>query len=157
MNPGQPSGPPVKNLYYRSRSTGLCLLFFQNPHTSQSNSSTMANEPRKPEMLTPVYYSVMVLVFVLVACVELGDAVTAVDVYRLVQYDLSGVPYGSRFASLNHHAGSSFLSPDDGSGSFADLSRSVIMLPLRELNLTLIKGVLLLIAQTSSGFHCIEL
>nr|GLL43217.1 nicalin-1 [Ipomoea trifida] len=99
----------------------------------------MANEPRKPEMLTPVYYSVMVLVFVLVACVELGDAVTAVDVYRLVQYDLSGVPYGSRFASLNHHAGSSFLSPDDGSGSFADLSRSVIMLPLRELNLTLIK------------------
>lgn len=90
-------------------------------------------------MLTPVYYSVMVLVFVLVACVELGDAVTAVDVYRLVQYDLSGVPYGSRFASLNHHAGSSFLSPDDGSGSFADLSRSVIMLPLRELNLTLIK------------------
>ncbi|CAH9072659.1 unnamed protein product [Cuscuta europaea] len=99
----------------------------------------MASEPSKPEVLATVYYSVMVLVFVLVACVELGDAVTAVDVYRLVQYDLSGVPYGSRLASLNHHASSSLLSSASGSGSIADLSRSVIMLPLRELNLTLIK------------------
>ncbi|VFQ94133.1 unnamed protein product [Cuscuta campestris] len=99
----------------------------------------MANERRKPEVLASLYYSLMVLVFVLVACVELGDAVTAVDVYRLVQYDLSGVPYGSRLASLNHHAGSSFLSSSSGLGSIADLSRSVIMLPLSELNLTLIK------------------
>ncbi|KAJ0083646.1 hypothetical protein Patl1_30363 [Pistacia atlantica] len=35
-------------------------------------------------------YSMLALVFVLVACVELCDAATVVDVYRLIQYDISG-------------------------------------------------------------------
>ncbi|KAL9247327.1 hypothetical protein vseg_020769 [Gypsophila vaccaria] len=67
---------------------------------------------------------------IVVACVELGDAATAVDVYRLIQYDLAGVPFGSRFAAVNHHAGSSL------SAVAGDLSRTVVILPLRRLNLS---------------------
>ncbi|KAG1331047.1 nicalin [Cocos nucifera] len=78
-------------------------------------------------------YSVVALVFILVACVELGDAATAVDVYRLIQYDIAGVPYGSRVAGLNHHAGASPFAPG------ADLSRTVVMMPVRELNLTFLR------------------
>lgn len=74
------------------------------------------------------------------ACVELCDAVTVVDVYRLVQYDLAGVPFGSRLAALNHHAGSSLLSSSAAAGAAADLSRTVLILPVRELNLTFIRG-----------------
>ncbi|KAI3511387.1 hypothetical protein L1887_18540 [Cichorium endivia] len=79
------------------------------------------------------FYSVIALVFILVACVELCDASTVVDVYRLIQYDISGVPFGSRVASLNHHAGSSLFAPG------SDLSRTVVILPLRELNETFIR------------------
>ena len=93
----------------------------------------------------------MVVLIVLAACADLCNGVTVVDVYRLVQYDLAGVPFGSRFASLNHHAASSLFSSGAGSGSgggnsaaAADLSRTVLILPLRELNLTLIRGMLLL-------------
>lgn len=71
---------------------------------------------------------------VLVACVELCDAATVVDVYRLIQYDISGAPFGSRFSSLNHHAAS--LSFQHG----ADLSRSVLILPLRELDIAFVQG-----------------
>ncbi|XP_009595187.1 uncharacterized protein LOC107811571 [Nicotiana tabacum] len=93
----------------------------------------MANSQRRlAAVLDPVYYPVVALVLVLVACVDLCDAITVVDVYRLVQYDLSGVPFGSRLATLNHHAGSSLFAS-------ADLSRTVLMLPVRELNLDLIK------------------
>ncbi|THU46202.1 hypothetical protein C4D60_Mb09t02470 [Musa balbisiana] len=96
-------------------------------------------------------YSVLALVLILVACVELGDAATAVDVYRLIQYDLSGAPYGSRLAGLNHHAGAAPFAPG------ADLSRTVVILPVRELNLTFLQeyitskqplgGLLLLLPQ----------
>ncbi|KAH9699616.1 Nicalin [Citrus sinensis] len=77
-------------------------------------------------------YSMLALVFILVACVELCDAATVVDVYRLIQYDISGVPFGSRLASLNHHAGSLHFSPG------ADLSRTVVMIPVRELNISFV-------------------
>ncbi|GAA0154973.1 hypothetical protein LIER_12806 [Lithospermum erythrorhizon] len=66
------------------------------------------------------------------AVIELSDAVAVVDVYRLVQYDLAGLPFGSRVAALNHHAASAFFSP-------ADLSRTVILLPLKELELAFIR------------------
>ncbi|KAK6776534.1 hypothetical protein RDI58_027535 [Solanum bulbocastanum] len=95
----------------------------------------MANSQRRPAALDPVYYPVVALALILVACVDFCDAVTVVDVYRLVQYDLSGVPFGSRLATLNHHAGSSFFA----SSSTVDLSRTVLMLPVRELDLDLIK------------------
>ncbi|KAL3850279.1 hypothetical protein ACJIZ3_012161 [Penstemon smallii] len=85
-------------------------------------------------LVEPVYSSVVALLIIVMACVELCDAVTVVDVYRLVQYDIGGVPFGSRLAALNHHAGSSFLS----SSPAADLSRTVLILPVRELNLTFI-------------------
>ncbi|XWS73869.1 hypothetical protein CRYUN_Cryun02cG0166200 [Craigia yunnanensis] len=76
-------------------------------------------------------YSVIALVFILVAYVELCDA--AVDVYRLIQYDISGSPFGSRFAALNHHAASLHFPPG------ADLSRTVLIIPLRELNITVVR------------------
>lgn len=104
-------------------------------------------------MLDPMY-KMIALVFIVVAFVELSDAVAVVNVYRLVQYDLGGVPYGSRFASLNHHAASSLFSPSSAS---SDLSRTVLILPLREFNQTFIQeyigqkkplgGLLLLLPQ----------
>lgn len=78
--------------------------------------------------------SIIALFFILFACVELCDAATVVDVYRLIQYDIAGVPFGSRLASLNHHAGSSLFAPG------TDLSRTVVIIPVREMNLTLIRG-----------------
>lgn len=75
------------------------------------------------------------LLLVLFACVELGDAATAVDVYRLIQYDLGGVPLGSRFASLNHHASSSL-----DKSNVAHLSRTVVILPLRHLDFSSVQG-----------------
>ncbi|XP_009123309.1 nicalin-1 [Brassica rapa] len=103
-------------------------------------------------MLLDSMYPVVALMLVLVACVELCDAATVVDVYRLIQYDISGVPFGSRFSSLNHHAAS--LSFQHG----ADLSRSVLILPLRELDIAFVQdyisqkqslgGLLILLPQT---------
>ncbi|KAJ9177897.1 hypothetical protein P3X46_009828 [Hevea brasiliensis] len=87
---------------------------------------------RQPQMLDSMY-SMIALVFILVACVELCDAATVVDVYRLIQYDISGVPFGSRLATLNHHAGSLHFTPG------ADLSRTVVIIPIRELNITFVK------------------
>ncbi|KAK1275019.1 hypothetical protein QJS04_geneDACA011719 [Acorus gramineus] len=74
--------------------------------------------------------SAVALILVLFACVELGDAATAVDVYRLIQYDLAGSPFGSRLADLSHHAGSA-ASAVPG----ADLSRTALMVPLKDLDL----------------------
>ncbi|XP_030454754.1 uncharacterized protein LOC115676038 [Syzygium oleosum] len=81
--------------------------------------------------------SVLALVLVLVACPELcGAAATVVDVYRLIQYDISGAPFGSRLAGLNHHASSLHFPPG------ADLSRTVLIIPVRDLNLTYVKDYL---------------
>lgn len=102
----------------------------------------MGTSERKVGVLEPMYSaSVMVVVLiVLAACAELCDGVTVVDVYRLVQYDISGVPFGSRIASLNHHAGSSLFSSASSAATAADVSRTVLILPLRELNISVIRG-----------------
>ncbi|XWS71444.1 hypothetical protein CRYUN_Cryun03dG0138400 [Craigia yunnanensis] len=86
------------------------------------------------EMLESMY-SVIALLFILVACVELCDTATAVDFYRLIQYDMSGSPFGSRFAALNHHATSLHFPPG------ADLSRTVLIIPLRRLNFSVVREV----------------
>uniref|UniRef100_A0A803PXT9 Nicalin n=1 Tax=Cannabis sativa TaxID=3483 RepID=A0A803PXT9_CANSA len=78
-------------------------------------------------------YPVIELLFLLIACSELCDAATVVDVYRLIQYDISGVPFGSRLAGLNHHAASMHFPPS------SDLSRTVLIIPLRELNISFVK------------------
>ncbi|KAK7404854.1 hypothetical protein VNO78_05864 [Psophocarpus tetragonolobus] len=93
----------------------------------------MAMASRKPREREMLFDSVIALVFILVACVDLCDGATVVDVYRLIQYDMSGVPFGSRLASLNHHAASLHFSPH------ADLSRTVLLIPLRELNMSFVK------------------
>ncbi|XP_011043354.1 PREDICTED: nicalin-1-like [Populus euphratica] len=99
----------------------------------QSNPETMLSKnPRERQMLESIY-SMIALVFILVTCVDLCDAATVVDVYRLIQYDISGVPFGSRFATLNHHAGSLHFAPG------VDLSRTVLIIPVRELNITFVK------------------
>ena len=92
-----------------------------------------SKNPRERQMLESIY-SMIALVFILVTCVDLCDAATVVDVYRLIQYDISGVPFGSRFGTLNHHAGSLHFAPG------ADLSRTVLVIPVRELNITFVKG-----------------
>ncbi|ESW04457.1 hypothetical protein PHAVU_011G096100 [Phaseolus vulgaris] len=93
----------------------------------------MAMAPRKPREREMLFDSLIALVFILVACVDLCDGATVVDVYRLIQYDMSGVPFGSRLASLNHHAASLHFSPH------ADLSRTVLLIPLRELNMSFVQ------------------
>ncbi|XP_061958801.1 uncharacterized protein LOC133680031 [Populus nigra] len=99
----------------------------------QSNPKTMSSKnPRERQMLESIY-SMIALVFILVTCVDLCDAATVVDVYRLIQYDISGVPFGSRFATLNHHAGSLHFAAG------VDLSRTVLIIPVRELNITFVK------------------
>ncbi|KAI5577849.1 hypothetical protein POPTR_009G160400v4 [Populus trichocarpa] len=99
----------------------------------QSNPKTMSSKnPRERQMLESIY-SMVALVFILVTCVDLCDAATVVDVYRLIQYDISGVPFGSRFATLNHHAGSLHFAAG------VDLSRTVLIIPVRELNITFVK------------------
>ncbi|CAN6815182.1 hypothetical protein Bca4012_006071 [Brassica carinata] len=110
------------------------------------------SKQRDGSMVFESMYPLLALMLILVACVDLCDAATVVDVYRLVQYDISGVPFGSRFSSLNHHAAS--LSFQRG----ADLSRSVLILPLRELDLGFLQdyisqkqslgGLLILLPQT---------
>ncbi|CAH8267389.1 unnamed protein product [Arabidopsis lyrata] len=110
------------------------------------------SKQRHRVMVFESMYPVLALMLILVACVELCDAATVVDVYRLIQYDISGVPFGSRFSSLNHHAAS--LSFQRG----ADLSRSVLILPLRELDIGFVQdyisqkqslgGLLILLPQT---------
>lgn len=92
------------------------------------------HRPAASSMVFASTYPLLALILVLIACVDLCDAATVVDVYRLIQYDISGVPFGSRFSSLNHHAAS--LSFQRG----ADLSRSVLILPLRELDLGFLQG-----------------
>ncbi|KAL6499733.1 hypothetical protein OROGR_027643 [Orobanche gracilis] len=118
-------------------------------------------KPQPSIFVEPVYSSMITLLIIVMACAELCDAVTVVDVYRLVQYDLGGVPFGSRLAAFNHHAGSSLYS--SSAGAVADLSRTVLILPLRELNLTSIRdyigqkkplgGLLLLLPQVFSPQH----
>ncbi|KAG2328026.1 hypothetical protein Bca4012_037067 [Brassica carinata] len=115
----------------------------------------MADEKKskqRHEAFASMYPQLLAIMLILVACVDLCDAATVVDVYRLIQYDISGVPFGSRFSSLNHHAAS--LSFQRG----ADLSRSVLILPLRELDLGFLQdyisqkqslgGLLILLPQT---------
>ncbi|KAH9605499.1 hypothetical protein KSS87_004668 [Heliosperma pusillum] len=77
--------------------------------------------------------AIAAMLVLLFACVELGDAATAVDVYRLIQYDLAGVPLGSRFSAVNHHAGSSL---SNSSSSAVDLSRTFAILPVRDLDVS---------------------
>ncbi|GAB4859805.1 hypothetical protein Ancab_011285 [Ancistrocladus abbreviatus] len=118
-----------------------------------------SRESRRSDLLDSLC-SVITLLFVFFACVELCGAATVVDVYRLIQYDLGGVPFGSRLARLNHHAGSSLYSPN------ADLSRTVIIFPIRELDVSLIKdyivrkqqlgGLLFLLPRIFSSEHGTE-
>ncbi|ONK81079.1 uncharacterized protein A4U43_C01F24990 [Asparagus officinalis] len=46
-------------------------------------AATARRKPRGGDDVMDSIYSVVAVVFILVACVELGDAATAVDVYRL--------------------------------------------------------------------------
>ncbi|KAJ3681543.1 hypothetical protein LUZ60_016032 [Juncus effusus] len=95
------------------------------------------------------------LLLILFACVELGDAASAVHVYRLIQYDLAGVPLGSRVAGMNHHAGSFPVQSD------SDLSRTALVAPLLDLDLSFLRdyiankkplgGLLLLLPQKLSS------
>lgn len=62
------------------------------------------------------------------------DAAAVVEVYRMIQYDLRGTPLGSRRAPINHHASSAL------SVAGADLSRTVVILPVLKVNTTTLNG-----------------
>lgn len=117
----------------------IVIFSFEHPTLGNESEPYLSSHPatmaiakaREREVLESVY-SMIALVFVLVACVELCGAATVIDVYRLIQYDLAGVPFGSRLANLNHHGGSSFTPG-------ADLSRTVVIVPVREVNINFIR------------------
>jgi hypothetical protein len=81
----------------------------------------------------------------LVVGVVVADAAAVVEVYRMIQYDLRGVPLGSRRAAMNHHASSNLAVPG------SDLSRTVIILPIAEANITMLNGAYALASETSSA------
>jgi hypothetical protein len=58
---------------------------------------------------------------------------------------LRGVPLGSRRAAMNHHASSNLAVPG------SDLSRTVIILPIAEANITMLNGAYALASETSSA------
>ncbi|CAM6067283.1 unnamed protein product [Sphagnum tenellum] len=83
-----------------------------------------------------VLWQAAVALVALVVGVVVADAAAVVEVYRMIQYDLRGVPLGSRRAAMNHHASSNLAVPG------SDLSRTVIILPIAEANITMLNEYL---------------
>ncbi|KAJ7546766.1 hypothetical protein O6H91_08G053800 [Diphasiastrum complanatum] len=81
-------------------------------------------------------YILVVLLCCMVAFIEICDAASVFDVYRVIQYDLRGIPLGSRRGSLNHYASSGISVPG------VDLARTVVIAPLKQVNITLLNGYL---------------
>jgi hypothetical protein len=92
-----------------------------------------------------VLWQAAVALVALVVGVVVADAAAVVEVYRMIQYDLRGVPLGSRRAAMNHHASSNLAVPG------SDLSRTVIILPIAEANITMLNGAYALASETSSA------
>lgn len=84
--------------------------------------------------------AVVALLCVVAAYIDICDAAAVVDVYRLIQYDLRGAPFGSRRAIINHHATSGLSVPG------SDVSRQVVILPVEKVNITLLNGMLVWIS-----------
>eukprot|EP00249_Psilotum_nudum_P021999 c28334_g1_i1 orf=591-2297(+) len=97
-------------------------------------------------------HAILAFLCLFAACIEICDAAAVVDVYRVIQYDLRGIPFGSRRASLNHHASSMLYAHG------VDLSRTVVIMPITKVNITvlndflqskrLLGGLLLLLPQS---------
>lgn len=137
IHPHYPTISFVSSRYlHRSRSLSLAPPI-PNPRDQRPESRSRMGQGKRQVLES--MYSVIALFFILVACVELCDAATVVDVYRLIQYDMSGAQFGSRLANLNHHAGSLHSAPG------SDLSRTVLIIPLRELNISFVRGTLFFI------------
>eukprot|EP00250_Pteridium_aquilinum_P002233 c12426_g1_i1 orf=127-1821(+) len=85
-------------------------------------------------------YALVGVLCLVAACVEMCDAVAVVDVYRMIQYDLQGVPLGSRRAALNHHASSLLLFSNSNHSS--DLSRSVLIVPISRASISALRDLL---------------
>ncbi|XP_024535855.1 nicalin [Selaginella moellendorffii] len=100
-------------------------------------------------------HTLLALLFLVAAYIDLCDAASVFDVYRAIQYDLRGIPMGSRRASLNHHASSGLSVPG------SDITRSVVILPIAKVNITLLNeylqgkrilgGLLLLLPEKGHG------
>ncbi|MCO5576861.1 hypothetical protein L7F22_030681 [Adiantum nelumboides] len=85
-------------------------------------------------------HALLGLLCMVAVCVEMCDAAAVVDVYRMIQYDLQGVPFGSRRAALNHHASSLLLYSNANHSS--DLSRSVIIVPIARASFSIFNDLL---------------
>ncbi|KAG6557478.1 hypothetical protein Mapa_000751 [Marchantia paleacea] len=80
--------------------------------------------------------ALVALLCVVAAYIEICDAAAVVDVYRMIQYDFQGTPFGSRRAVVNHHASSGLSVPG------SDLSRTIVILPIDKVNVTLLNEYL---------------
>ncbi|GBG74253.1 hypothetical protein CBR_g17963 [Chara braunii] len=77
---------------------------------------------------------IVAAVCLLATCIEMSDAAAVVDVYRMIQYDLNGSPFGSRRAALNQHASAGLQIPG------SDLARAVIVMPINKIDMDLINA-----------------
>ncbi|CAI5483683.1 unnamed protein product [Closterium sp. Yama58-4] len=85
-----------------------------------------------------VLQAAVALIGALMVFPVLSDAASVVDVYRMIQYDLGGAPFGSRKASFSLYASSGLTT---SAASEADLMRAVIVMPIQRINFTLLDEV----------------
>ncbi|CAI7783699.1 unnamed protein product, partial [Closterium sp. NIES-53] len=85
-----------------------------------------------------VLQAALALIGALMVFPVLSDAASVVDVYRMIQYDLGGAPFGSRKASFSLYASSGLAT---SAASEADLMRAVIVMPIQRINFTLLDEV----------------
>ncbi|CAI6005866.1 unnamed protein product [Closterium sp. NIES-64] len=85
-----------------------------------------------------VLQAAVALIGALMVFPMLSDAASVVDVYRMIQYDLGGAPFGSRKASFSLYASSGLST---SAASEADLMRAVIVMPIQRINFTLLDEV----------------
>lgn len=117
----------------------------------------MAFRPDERALLEPL----LAFLCLFAACIEICDAAAVVDAYRMIQYDLKGIPFGSRRAGLNHHAGSMLFTHQA-----TDLSRTVIIVPIVTVNISalneylqskrLLGGLLLLLPRKFGNQETLE-
>lgn len=67
----------------------------------------------------------------------LSDAAAVMDVYRMIQYDIGGSPFGCRRSALNFYASSSGTAISD-----ADLARAVIVMPVNSVDFSLLDDII---------------
>lgn len=82
---------------------------------------------------TMASHALILLACAIFVCFEASAAATVVDVYRMIQYDIAGSPFGARKSLLNAYASSGQANLTD-----LELARAAVITPILDLNLTLL-------------------